>query len=313
MISGISITSPRNKVGPEVMNSIVNINANWVTLLPFGYCQKGKPKVSYSTDLHWWGEKLEGTAKMTQYAKARGMKVMIKPQVWIPESWPGELAMDNEEDWQEWESQYQDMILAYARLGETEGVDMLCIGTEHKAAIQQRPAFWSQLIVEVRKVYSGELTYAANWDSFHLVPFWSELDYIGIDAYFPLTSAETPTVPVLKRKWKDPKIAIKIVQRKHKKPVIFTEYGYKSIQQTAWRQWEFENTPEDQNVNLVAQENAYQAIFEMFWDEPWFAGGFIWKWYVHEKHPGGKKDSDYTPQNKPVEKMIRKVYGGESK
>jgi hypothetical protein len=33
------------------------------------------------------------------------------------------------------------------------------------------------------------------------VPFWNELDYIGIDAYFPLSDAVTPTVAELK-KWK---------------------------------------------------------------------------------------------------------------
>jgi hypothetical protein len=27
-----------------------------------------------------------------------------------------------------------------------------------------------------------------------IVPFWNELDYIGIDAYFPLSDAVTPTV-----------------------------------------------------------------------------------------------------------------------
>jgi hypothetical protein len=30
------------------------------------------------------------------------------------------------------------------------------------------------------------------------VPFWNELDYIGIDAYFPLSDAVTPTVAELK-------------------------------------------------------------------------------------------------------------------
>ena len=312
-IKGVSVTSPRDEVAPEVMNEIVEINANWITLLPFGYSQQNKPKVSYNTMFHWWGSRFEGMTQLIRAAKERGMKVMIKPQVWIPDSWPGGFALDSEENWQEWERQYEAYILDYAKIAEKEGVEMFCIGTEFKTAIKERPKFWGGLIREVRKVYSGDLTYAANWDSFYDIPFWGDLDYIGVDAYFPLTSVDTPAVADLKRKWKDPKYAIQIVQRKYKKPVIFTEYGYKSIQKTAWKQWEFENTPTDQYVNLVAQENAYQAIYDMFWDEPWFAGGFIWKWYVHEDHPGGKDNSDYTPQNKPALELIRRVYGEESK
>jgi hypothetical protein len=56
----------------------------------------------------------------------------------------------------------------------------------------QRPEYWSQLIKKIKKIYSGN--YAANWDDFDKVPFWNELDYIGIDAYFPLSDATTPSV-----------------------------------------------------------------------------------------------------------------------
>jgi hypothetical protein len=35
-----------------------------------------------------------------------------------------------------------------------------------------RPKYWQELILEIRKVYKGKLTYAANWDEFKRVPFW---------------------------------------------------------------------------------------------------------------------------------------------
>ena len=39
----------------------------------------------------------------------------------------------------------------------------------------------------------------------------------------------------------------------------------------------------------------------------WFAGGYVWKWYVEEgRHH--KKDIDFTPQNKPAEKLIKNWY-----
>jgi hypothetical protein len=47
-------------------------------------------------------------------------------------------------------------------------------------------ARWRDLISATRKVYSGKLTYAANFDHYEQVAFWSELDLIGINSYFSL-------------------------------------------------------------------------------------------------------------------------------
>ena len=57
-------------------------------------------------------------------------------------------------------------------------------------AFNQRRALldaeWRELIQKTRRVYQGKLTYAANFDQYQQVGFWSELDFIGINAYFPL-------------------------------------------------------------------------------------------------------------------------------
>jgi len=47
---------------------------------------------------------------------------------------------------------------------------------------------WRRLIRRARAVYGGRLTYAANFDSYQTVGFWSQLDFIGINAYFSLRS-----------------------------------------------------------------------------------------------------------------------------
>jgi len=56
--------------------------------------------------------------------------------------------------------------------------------------ISQRRAWidesWVELIRRVREVYGGQLTYGANFDNYRDVGFWSELDLIGINGYFPL-------------------------------------------------------------------------------------------------------------------------------
>ncbi|WP_311195774.1 hypothetical protein [Antarcticibacterium sp. 1MA-6-2] len=37
--------------------------------------------------------------------------------------------------------------------------------------------------------------------------------------------------------------------------------------------------------------------------------GFLWKWHHNHANAGGLEDSEYTPQNKPAEKVVRENYG----
>ena len=78
---------------------------------------------------------------------------------------------------------------------------MLCIGNELQSVVANNPGYWRQLIHEIKQVYTGKLTYAENWDQFQNVPFWDQIDYVGVDAYFPLKTSN-PTVAVLTALWK---------------------------------------------------------------------------------------------------------------
>ncbi|MFB6307423.1 MAG: glycoside hydrolase, partial [Flavobacteriales bacterium] len=158
---------------------------------------------------------------------------------------------------------------------------------------------------KVKKVYSGELTYAGNWDSYKDAPFWDQLDYIGIDAYFPLSDSKTPTVKELKKGWKKHRNAIFEFSKQKGLPVIFTEFGYRSKDYNTKKPWKSSN---DGTSNMQAQVNAYKAVFDVFWDKKWFAGGFLWKWYDFHDRAGGKNNTKFTPQNKPVEDLIGKKF-----
>ncbi len=46
---------------------------------------------------------------------------------------------------------------------------------------------WRELIGQVRAVYGGPLSYAANFDQVEQVGFWDALDAVGVNAYFPLS------------------------------------------------------------------------------------------------------------------------------
>ena len=314
-IGGVNMVAPSSKVNESCMPPLQRIGAGWVALNPYAYGRSGDPQLVFDIDWQWWGETSKGTQTMLEYAQKEGLKVMIKPHIWVRgEGWAGDFKLNSDADWEKWEASFKNYILTYARMAQKYKAEMLCIGTEVRQSVKQRPQFWEDLITEVRKVYDGKLTYASNWDNFHEVKFWSQLDYIGVDAYFPLSEEKTATTATLVKAWQPTVNELKSFSARHNKPILFTEFGYRSMDQTTWKQWllleHWEN--KDGIPNLDAQKNAYEAIFEAFWSESWFAGGFLWKWYPEDSRSGGEKNLDYTPQHKPVEEMIKKWYASKS-
>ena len=75
-------------------------------------------------------------------------------------------------------------------------------------------------------------------------------------------------------------------EKKNKK-IIFTEYGYKSTDFSAGKQWEIEGVKSNEKINISAQEKAYQSLFKSVWNKAWFGGGFLWKWHAQDSVSGG--------------------------
>ncbi|MGB0839191.1 MAG: glycoside hydrolase family 113 [Chitinophagales bacterium] len=308
-MNGVSFVSPSAPFPEHFLAPIqTKVSANWMAVSPFGFSYANQPEVRFGTQQHWWGERPEGAAKIIEYAHNHDLKVMLKPQVWMRKGWVGGFEMTNEQDWQTWQQTYEDYILTFAKIADTMDVALFCIGTEYRIAAVERADFWRQLIQKVRKIYDGPITYAANWDNYENIPFWQELDYIGIDCYMPLVEPLNPSINALKKAWKPKATKIKSFAQQQKRPIIFTEYGYMSVAETAWQNWENEKDRSRLTISMTAQENAFEALYQTFWDQEWFAGGFIWKWYHDQEHAGGINNKDYTPQNKPVETTIKKWY-----
>ena len=307
-INGVSFVASPQQITSAEIDPVVKVNANWAAVMPFGFIKNLEtPTVVFNIERQWWGERRDGAKRTIELLQDKGIQVMLKPQVWV---WKGEFTgnidMKSEKDWQTLEKSYEDFILLYAKLAEEMKVPVLCIATELHTFVQKRPEFWEYLIAKIKSVYKGKLTYAENWDQYDKVPFWKQLDYIGIDAYFPVSEKHTPTIEDLKKGWQKHKINIMALQAKLEIPVLFTEYGYRSVNYTGKEPWDSSRI--DGNVNLEAQSNALTALYQEFWNEPWFAGGFLWKWYHDHGEAGGEKNNRFTIQNKPSEKLIQEFY-----
>ena len=309
-MNGVSLVAPPREMSLEDLTSINQVNANWVAVIPFGFSQAGQPSLVYNTPGQWWGERIEGARRQIEMAHELGKKVMLKPHVWVRgQGWPGDFTLNSEADWQKWEQDYRTFILDYASLAEETQTELLSIGCEFRYAVRERPAFWEQLIPEIRQRYHGKLTYASNWDNYERVTFWKQLDYIGIDAYFPLIEGlKHPSAQELEAGWRTIAKSLKAFSEQEGKPIVFTEYGFRSIDYTASGHW---NIPESEiKENQQAQADCYASLFRTLWQEPWFGGGFLWKWFTQgDGH--GRRETGFTPQNKLAEPIIARYYGEE--
>lgn len=306
-ITGVSLVSPPRAVGDTAMAGVVQVNAQWVAVIPFAFSRAGEPSVTFDHERQWWGERTEGTISLIRQAQGHGLRVMLKPHIWVlGAEWVGEYTLDTEAKWQLWEQEYERYILHFAALADSLGVAMFCIGTELRHPAAQRRAFWVSLASKVRSVYSGSITYASNWDDYYQIDWWDAVDYIGIDAYFPLSQSENPAIDELEAGWQPHIDAMRDFSGRWRRQVLFTEFGFQSAQGAAGNHWEVKK--EREHADEAAQSNAYQATFLRLHDEPWFAGGFLWKWYLtpmrHERLA-----TDWSPQGKAAEAVIKEWYG----
>jgi len=189
-INGVNFVASRDTINHKHVKPVLDLNANFVTIMPFGFIKDLKhPEISFNTKRQWYGETNEGAKQYISKFQDKEIKIMLKPQIWV---WGGEytgfIEMGNEKYWLVLENSYTKFILLYAKLAKEINAELFCIGTELEKFIELRPAYWNRLIKEIKKIYKGKLTYAANWDEFKRTPFWNDLDYIGVNAYFPVSN-----------------------------------------------------------------------------------------------------------------------------
>ncbi len=285
-IKGISWEAARGDITAAHVGSLQPYHVNWMAQTPFGWqAAYDQPELVFNGSRGMWGERDSGLIKTALLAREMGIKTMLKPHIWLRErsegKWRSDIEMQNEADWKEWFANYEAFILHYARLAESQHFEAFCIGTELYIASSTHEAEWRDLIQKVREVYSGQLTFAANfYKEYEAIAFWDALDFIGVQAYFPLTKSVDPTVKALKKGWAPHFAALKQIHQKWNKPVVFTEVGYRSSRDAGVEPWVWPERGEvaPDKISAQTQAHCYEAMFETFWKEDWMGGLFLWQW-----------------------------------
>jgi hypothetical protein len=303
-MKGFCFSSPKAEVQKSDIAAIANMNADWLAVVPYAYFEEGK--IEYDFETQWKGERSKGIRKTIQYAHELGMKVMIKPDVWIRDgSYTGRFDPGSVDGWRKLESTYFSYISELILIAKEENVELFCIGSEWGKFIRLRTEFWKELISEIKKVYVGKLSYASNWDNYDSFPFWDQMDYIGVDAYWSLTKKKNPKPVQIVRGWKKVIKELAAYSKEQNKQIFFPEFGFRSIEKATVKPWDFGS---EDVYSEVVQDEAFKAYFETLWKEDWFGGGFIWEWYPEGDEKLMDKNLDYTPQDKLAEETIREAY-----
>lgn len=281
------------------------LGAEWVSLTPFGYLpDPHTPEIAPSAEGGPDEETDEAIAEAAGRAHALGMKVWLSPHLWT-RGWVGDLDF-GPGGWGRFFERYRMFVLHYAVLAEREGMDGLVVGHELESATLGHPERWRALIGEVRRVYSGTLSYDANWgDEVQGVAFWDALDLIGVSFYPPLATEPTRSVRRLEEGAAGALGRLRAVGLRWHRPVLLSEVGYAPFPGAPVHPWEERRTP---HPDLETQRACYEALVRALDGEDWVAGAFFWKWFTSPA-VGGPHDSGYSPRGKPAEAVVRRAFG----
>jgi hypothetical protein len=231
-------------------------------------------------------------------ARSLGLTVMVKPHVWVPESWAGAIALTSEADWRAWFAGYRAALMSIVAIAAEENAQALAIGTE--LAKTTHRAEWFELIRSVRAAFPGTLLYVAhNADEAEMVPFWPLLDAVGVSLY-PRLGADGDRSGRIAAMDAVAERLDRIAARTGK-PIVVSEIGLRSAHGAAAKPWE---SAEERSATA---DPWLQAEVLADWldvlKRPSVRGVMVWRWFT-DPAAGGLADTDFTVQGKPAEGVL---------
>ena len=291
------------------VDQIAELGANALVVITPWFQDTGSTNAIYRIPNHCpTDEQLKAVLKR---AKQRNLRTAIVPIVLIKnpvaKEWRGTITPTS---WEQWWMSYDSFIKHFARMAAELDVDILSIGSELNSTEDQEQQ-WTNVATTTRRIFSGTMTYTANWDRYQKVKFWNLVDVISISAYFELVDTpEQQNVLIMSEAWE--KIATKIAAfaKAQGRPLLLMEVGYPSVPWAALHPWNYQ--PGDLKVSdPETQARAYEA-FLTIWTAKLTAqacpvqGFFLYHWDPY--HSGDSRDFGYGIEGKPAKTLIRDAF-----
>ncbi len=263
-------------------------------------------------------------ADMIDHLHDRGMKVHLRPmiecydghgrtQVWFPhdaERIPGRRSTALGQ----WFACMRHRTKHYARIAKRTGVEMLGIDSELDRLVQCNKE-WKSVVETAREHYPGVVTSCHT----HGVDFMKELqkpdhwfrdlDVLGTSFYQASAKEHGATIEARVQFLQAQVERYRQMAQLLGKPIMFGELGCTSSFAGATHPgaWSGDGGYEPQE-----QADHLEAVMQSFWEEPWWAGFYWWKWDEHLDRPQYKTDPQgdkgFTVWGKPAAEVMKKWF-----
>lgn len=287
----------------ESLRELTALGVEWVAIHPYaGIRRDGSMRVTPAAETGY----LPGAV---QIAREGGVRLFWKPHLayWGSFEWRGEIEFgDDAAAWRRFFTGYRAFIVDQARFAESSGVSVFAVGTELEATTH-REKEWREILAAVREVYSGRITYAANWDRLDRVPFWDAVDWIGVQAYFPLSDHADPDHRALEAGWQSHLTQLEALSRKTGKQVLFTEIGYDRSSGAAFEPWKRGDADTEHARTL--RTRLLEVALERLPRERWLAGMFWWKWMPGHPYRWDRGDRDFSMRAPEAREALLRFWG----
>lgn len=286
------------------------LGANWVSVTPFGRVYDLAPTgVSLDYEASFATNKT-AVQKAVAQAHSEGLRVMLVPHLWVETgAWRGEIDPGDDEAWKKWTSGYRRFVVEWAKVARDAGVELFVVGVELRTWVTtQRATSFAKIIREVRRIYPGMLTYAANWDDVVDTVILGQLDLIGVNAFFPLAEHKGASLEELVQKGALVKQSMKALAELWERPILFTEFGYTARPDPTLEPWLWPEHLAGQKPDQAAQADAYRALLASFMNEPWFAGAFVWRVFSDRYDLSQEPEWGFSPRGKLAEMVLEDAY-----
>ncbi|HSC89650.1 MAG TPA: hypothetical protein VLC09_20345 [Polyangiaceae bacterium] len=292
------------------LGEVQRLGGNWISLTVFGRVwdlDATGVDPSFEAPFEETQRNIEASVRD---AHARGLRVLLVPHLWVESRrWRAEMAPGGDAEWARWSQSYRRFVLGWAQVAEKSGVDLLAAGVELRSWVTtpRAPSF-AAIVRDVRSVYSGPLTYAANWDDAEDTVIWGELDVIGINAFYQLHWEDDATREQLWAGGERVAEQVAALGRRYQKPVIFTEFGYVARKNTAIKPWLWPEELDAVVMDQAAQAEAYDALLSAVTRVPEFAGLFVWRMYADVADLSQEPDWGFSPWGKQAQQVLSATY-----